>query len=303
MLSVLNLTKYYNSFKALDGITFSVPKGKKIGLLGPNGAGKTTTIRILTGMLPKSGGEIEYDGQPLDPKSKHWKLKFGIVPEVSNAFLDYTPLKNMHFLAKLYGLSSAYSKMRTLELLREFDLFERKDLPTKKLSKGQKQRLNFCMAQLHDPDILFLDEPTAGLDVGSVQVVRSRINDLSKQGKTIFLTTHNLIEANNICDEIIILNKGTIISAGAPEALRKQVLPLTKITFELSELPTDFSIFQELGLEFKTESAKKEVIFFTGNPYEDFLKISEFFSKKSYKITQFAVSRASLEEIFLKILG
>lgn len=303
MFSVLNLSKYFDNFKALDSISFSVPKGKIIGLLGPNGAGKTTTIRIIIGILPKTSGQILLNDQVLDPKSSEWKSQFGVVPEVSNAYLDYSPLKNLLFSGGLYGLSKQYCKSRALELLEEFGLSEKTKIRTKKLSKGQKQRLNLCMALLHEPDIFFLDEPTTGLDIRSTQFVRNKINRLKKEGKTIFLTTHNLIEANILCDEIIILNHGKIIARGTPNDLRNKFVPASKIELEFYKSPDDFSIFEELNIDYKVDSSNKKIIFFSTNPLEDFSKIHNILLSKQLKVSHLEISSASLEEVFLKILG
>ncbi|MHA1648947.1 MAG: ABC transporter ATP-binding protein [Candidatus Helarchaeota archaeon] len=303
MLSISNLTKYFDSFKALDAISFSVKKGKIVGLLGPNGAGKTTTIRIITGVLPRTSGEILLDGQDLDPTSKEWKLQFGIVPETTNSYLDYSPLKNMMFSGRLYGLSKHYCKERALSLLKEFGLADKIHLVTKKLSKGQKQRLNLSMALLHDPQYLFLDEPTTGLDVNSAQLLRKRIQEFKKEGKTIFLTTHNMLEANILCDEIIILNKGKILAVGSPETLRKKFMPASKIELELRNFPENTSIFQQLNLDYQIKPVENKVTFFSTNPAEDFVQIQDILKSQAAQIMQCHISPASLEEIFLKILG
>jgi len=302
IISVKNLSKYYNSFCAVDNIRFSVKKGKKVGLLGPNGAGKTTIIRILTGILNKSSGEIRFNNKPINPMSSAWKSKFGVVPEVSNAYLDYTPFKNLLFSGGLYGLPKQYCESRALDLLAEFGISEKKDTKTKKLSKGQKQKLNFSMALLHDPEILFFDEPTSGLDVKSTNIVRKKINQLCDEGKTIFLTTHNLFEANTLCDEVIILNHGKIVADGTPNELRNKFSPASKIRIEFHKLINDFSIFNELKIDFQIDPTNKEIIFFSTNPMEDFSKIHNFLLNKQLKVSHLEISSASLEEIFLKIL-
>lgn len=302
MLSILNLTKYFDNFKALDAISFNIQNRKIVGLLGPNGAGKTTTIRILTGILPKTSGELMLNDQVIDPQSREWKSQFGVVPEISSAYLDYSPIKNLIFSGKLYGLPTNICKSKALKLLAEFNLSEKLNVPTKKLSKGQKQRLNLIMALLHDPEFLFLDEPTTGLDVESAQLLRKRVSDLRTEGKTIFLTTHNMIEANILCDEIIILNKGKIIASGNPEELRKQFMPISTIELELEEIPTDLDFLAELKIEYSIVSQHKKLIFYSTNPAEDFSRIQKGVSTAHYKITEVKISPASLEEIFLKIL-
>jgi len=230
-------------------------------------------------------------------------MQFGVVPEISNAYFDYSPFKNLVFSGRLYGLSKKFCQERALQLLKESELQEKMNIPVKKLSKGQKQRLNFCMALLHDPEILFLDEPTAGLDVKSIYLVRERITRMKKQGKTVFLTTHDMKEANILCDEIIILNRGKIVATGSPTALREKFLPASKITLELQDLPSDFSFLETLKMDYELDTENKKVTFLTTSPLEEFSKIQALFLASAYKITQIQISPASLEEIFLKILG
>lgn len=297
------LTKYYGEMKALDEISFTVDKEKIVGLLGPNGAGKTTTIRILIGILPKTSGNIYLEGEELHTKSEEWKSFFGVVPEISNAYLDFTPLKNLLFSGGIYGLSKKRRKSRASELLEEFGLSKRMNIKTKRISKGEKQRLNLCMALMHDPSFLFLDEPTTGLDVHSAQQLRQKIKSFKKQGKTILLTTHNLIEANKLCDEIIILNEGKIITIGSPDELRKKFAPASKIEIKLDEPLTNLNVINELKTEIEITDSDKKIKLLSTNPVEDFLQIIDLISDIRTHISNFKVTPASLEEIFLKIIG
>jgi ABC-2 type transport system ATP-binding protein len=303
MLSVEKLTKFYGDNKALDEVSFSVPDHKIIGLLGPNGAGKTTIIRILTGILPKNSGKIFLDGNLLDTNSASWKASFGIVPEVSNAYLDYSPLKNLLVSGGLYGMPKKARKSKALRLLEEFGLSKRMNIRTKKISKGEKQKLNLCMALIHQPDFLFLDEPTTGLDVKSSQLLRKKISAFRKEGKTTLLTTHNLIEANMLCDEIIILNDGRIITIGSPDQLRKKFAPASKIELDLDLPLKNFQILDQLGCEYEIEDSNRKIILLSMNPIDDFSRVLNLFKEKNQEISNFKVLPASLEEIFLKIIG
>jgi ABC-2 type transport system ATP-binding protein len=158
------------------------------------------------------------------------------------------------------------------------------------------------MALIHNPDIFFLDEPTTGLDIQSARYVRNKINELSKNGKTIFLTTHNLNEANNLCDEVLILNRGKIVASGTPNELRNKFLPASKIRLELDTIPNK-SIFKELDIDFQLDLSNKKITFYSTNPMKDFSRIQNLFLDQELKITNIEINSASLEEVFLKILG
>ncbi|MHA1787816.1 MAG: ABC transporter ATP-binding protein [Candidatus Helarchaeota archaeon] len=302
MLSINNLVKYFGQNKVLDSISFDLVEGRITGLLGPNGAGKTTTIRILTGVLPYTSGEIKLDGKPFNPRSKEWKTKLGIVPEISNAFLDYSPIKNLLFIGGVYGIPKKISKARSLKLLEDFGLIEKINNRTKRLSKGQKQRLNVSMAMVHDPDFYFLDEPTTGLDIHSVQFIRNKILELKNTGKTILLTTHNLIEANLLCDEVLILNKGRIIAKGTPNELREKFAPASKILLEFEKPFDNFGLFEKLGISYEVTSTKNKIYFYTTNTIDDFPKIVELIKELKIEPITCEIKPSSLEEIFLKIL-
>ncbi len=217
-IEVRNLTKRYDGLTAVDNICFEVRKGELFGFLGPNGAGKTTTVRIITGVIKAD------DGTALVMGSRAGSLKAkqvaGVVPEMANAYNDLSGWKNLLLMAELYGIASGEAKERGEVLLKDLGLLERKDGLVKTYSKGMKQRLILGMALISDPQILFLDEPTSGLDVQSTRLIKSLIKSLNDKGKTVFLTTHDMDEANQLCDRVAIINKGKIVAIDAPERLR-----------------------------------------------------------------------------------
>ena len=171
-IEVSSLSKHYGEIRAVDGISFEVKKGELFGFLGPNGAGKTTTQRML----------------------------MGVVPEMSNAYIDLSAWDNLMLMGELYGVSKKKRKQKAMELLEIFGLEDRKDQKTKGFSKGMKQRLILVMALIHEPELLFLDEPTSGLDMQSARLIRNLVRELNQNGATVFLTTHNIEEANQMCD-------------------------------------------------------------------------------------------------------
>ena len=216
-IEVRGLTKEYGQLTAVDHISFQVDKGEFFGFLGPNGAGKTTTIRMLTGIINKNSGETFIMGYPSG--SIRAKQLSGVMPELSNAYLDLTAWRNLMLMAELYRMPRDHAKERAGSLLQQLGLFERKDSAASTYSMGMRKRLVLCMALLPDPQILFLDEPTSGLDVQSTRFMRAMLRNLKQEGKTIFLTTHNMDEAAEMCERVAIINRGKIVAMDSPDNL------------------------------------------------------------------------------------
>ena len=212
------LTKYYGRLLAVDHVSFEVRRGEIFGFLGPNGAGKTTTVRILTGVIQADAGTALIKG--FSAGSLRAKQVASVVPEMSNAYLDLSGWDNLMLMAELYGVPTKQARERSVSLLQALALQDRKDNLVKTYSKGMKQRLILCMALVSDPEVLFLDEPTSGLDVQSARLIKDLLRDLNTNGKTIFLTTHDMDEASELCDRVAIINKGRIVAIDTPEKLR-----------------------------------------------------------------------------------
>ena len=218
-----DLTKIFGKSTAVDHISFDVRQGEIFGFLGPNGAGKTTTTRMLTGVIPPDAGTAMILGHDIRSEPVQAKQGFGVVPETSNAYTDLTAWQNLMLMGELYGLPRARSEQRSSELLGMVGLLEKKDQKVQAYSKGMKQRLILAMALIHEPELLFLDEPTSGLDVQSTQMILSLLRDLNTQGTTIFLTTHNMEEANRLCHRVGIIRAGKIVAIDAPEKLKTAI--------------------------------------------------------------------------------
>ncbi|MDO9333169.1 MAG: ABC transporter ATP-binding protein [Dehalococcoidales bacterium] len=216
-IEVKGLTKLYGQFTAVDHVSFQVNKGEFFGFLGPNGAGKTTVIRMLTGIINKNSGESLVMGYPAG--SIRAKQLSGVMPELSNAYLDLTAWGNLMLIAELYRVPVNQAKKRAESLLKELGLYERKDSLASTYSMGMRKRLILSTALLPDPEILFLDEPTSGLDVQSVRFMRALLRNLKQEGKTIFLTTHNMDEAAEMCERVAIINHGKIVALDSPDKL------------------------------------------------------------------------------------
>jgi ABC-2 type transport system ATP-binding protein len=240
IIQASDLTKVFGKSTAVDHISFDVQKGEIFGFLGPNGAGKTTTTRMLTGVIPPDAGTATILGYDIRSEPVQAKQGFGVVPETSNAYTDLTAWQNLMLMAELYGLSRARAEQRSSDLLKMVGLLDRKDQKVQAYSKGMKQRLILAMALIHEPELLFLDEPTSGLDVQSTQMILALLRDLNRQGTTIFLTTHNMEEANRLCHRVGIIRAGKMVAIDAPEKLKTAIDRVHKIEVSFDrEVPGD----------------------------------------------------------------
>jgi len=220
IIEVSGLTKYYNNFLAVDHINFEVKKGGIFGFLGPNGAGKTTTIRMLTGLTKPNDGTAKINKKDIIKQTVEAKKIIGVVTEDSNLYDELTVTDNLKFMGQLYDVSKSERENRIKELLNVLGLENKKDVKFAKLSKGTKRKVTIAAALVHNPLILFLDEPTTGLDVLSARVLRVMIKELNKKGVTIFLTTHYIEEAEQLCDTVAIIVDGKIKTVDTPKNLK-----------------------------------------------------------------------------------
>ncbi|MBW1916931.1 MAG: ABC transporter ATP-binding protein [Deltaproteobacteria bacterium] len=230
---VSGLNKSFGSLKALCEVSFSVLRGEIFAYLGPNGAGKTTTIKILSGLLDRNAGEVSICGADVAQNPVFVKERIGVVPDESNLYPELTCRRNLEYLGELYGLPRPARTYRAEELLTFFELADRAATPFGALSRGLKRRLTIAAALVHNPEVVFLDEPTSGLDVPSARALRELIRTINQQGATVFLTTHNLSEAETLSQRVLILIQGRVAAQGTPEEIRQRVqrLNLLAVTF------------------------------------------------------------------------
>jgi ABC-2 type transport system ATP-binding protein len=238
-IQVEGLTKVFTTGKdrpplrAVDGIDFTVHEGEVFGFLGPNGAGKTSTIRMLTGLSSPSAGQARLLGLHLDKDLPRIKKRIGVVPEASNLYDELTAYDNLVFAMQLYGVARAERKTRAEFLLERFRLSEKRDAPFAKLSRGMKRALTIAAALAHRPPLIFLDEPTTGLDVMSARNLRQMIAGLRDEGVTVFLTTHYLEEAERLCDRVAVIVKGRIVALDTVAGLRSTTQQRTVVEMTL----------------------------------------------------------------------
>ncbi len=222
-VEIEGLAKVYGLLTAVDHISFDVRAGEVFALLGPNGAGKTTTIRMLTGLTRPTSGQARVLGLDLSRDLPHIKKQVGVVPERSNLYDELTTRDNLLFIAALYGVPRREREARADELLRRFRLEEKRDAPFARLSRGMKRALTVAAALIHRPRLIFLDEPTVGLDVVSARGLRALIERLREEGVTIFLTTHYMEEAERLADRVALLVQGAVVALDTVENLKARV--------------------------------------------------------------------------------
>jgi ABC-2 type transport system ATP-binding protein len=299
-ISVHNLTKRYGDITAVDNISFEVKQGEIFGFLGPNGAGKTTTIRILTGIIKPDDGKVTIMGYDIEKEPLQAKQIMGIVPEMSNAYIDLSAWDNLMLIGELYGVPKKQRTERAKRLLEKFSLYDRRNQLVRGFSKGMRQRLILCMALINEPKILFLDEPTSGLDVESAKIIREMIIELNKAGTTVFLTTHNMEEANKLCDRIAIINHGRIAAIDTPEKLRVKSSGLQPIEVSFDHLVNTDELAKILCIK-QVEKMGDKIKFYTSDPNEALNRIMDYARSHDLKIITLNTLAPSLEEVFLKL--
>jgi ABC-2 type transport system ATP-binding protein len=216
IIEVSDLTKFYRDFPAVNHISFEVKRGAVFGFLGPNGAGKTTTIKMLTGLIQPTEGTATIQGRDIRTQIVEIKKTIGVVTEDSNLYDELSVFDNLRFVGQLYGVSKLDREKRIGELLKRFDLESKREAKFATLSKGMKRKVTIIAALIHSPQVVFLDEPSTGLDVLSARILRAMIKELKALGVTIFLTTHYIEEAEQLCDRVAILVNGTIKTVDTP---------------------------------------------------------------------------------------
>jgi ABC-type multidrug transport system ATPase subunit len=298
VISVRDLSKEFDGVKALDGVTLSVAGGETFGLIGPNGAGKTTLIRILTGQTAPSGGDILLDGETVDPLEARYRLRIGLVPQEPAFYGRLTAHENLTLLAGLYGIDRQEAPARVADVLSWAGLEEHAARQVRFLSRGMQQRLSLAMGLVHRPDLIYLDEPTSGLDPEARLSLWDLILRLAEEGRSIFLTTHNMEEADRICDRLAILIGGNLREEGTPERIkgllgtdRVEAIMIEDRSAELDALA------DRLGLSWKSEG---EMVIITGPELPD--KLPEIASGLVGSVRNLHYREVTLEDAFLRFM-
>jgi ABC-2 type transport system ATP-binding protein len=304
IIEVKNLVKSFDDFNAVNSISFDVEKREVFGFLGPNGAGKTTTINMLTGLARPTSGEITIAGYDGIKHIKKVQQLIGIVPDESNLYDEMSGFDNMTFCASLYGMKKEVREERAKELLKQFSLEDTGDRPFKAYSKGMKRKLTIAAGIIHNPEILFLDEPTTGIDVESARQIRKMIKNLNDNGTTIFLTTHYIEEAERLCDRIGFIVGGKVIKVSKVQDLMIEAQQENIVEFGIDSNGLNVEKlltgnFPDITIKSSTDhsiriSSKNQI---------EIMPFMKLFDNNGIKINEAKVIRPSLEEIFVKITG
>lgn len=304
IVKVTDLTKRYGNVEAVRGISFSIQQGEIFGFLGPNGAGKTSTINMLTGLARPTSGHIIIDGIDAVKDIKKVQSIIGIVPDDNNLYDEMDGFENLCFCAALYGMEKSERERRARELLEKFNLATVGKRPFKAYSKGMKRKLTIAAGIIHNPKILFLDEPTTGIDVESARQIRQLILDLKRQGTTIFITTHYIEEAERICDRIAFIVNGKIVKTGTVEQLMQHaqdehIIEL-KLSRDIKNLKTKIEDnFKNCRVEVPGENS---CLLISKEPIK-LSPVLQFLDAKGVSVYEAKAIKPTLEDVFVKVTG
>ena len=299
-----NLKKYFGDIHAVDGIDLQIPKGELFGFLGPNGAGKTTTISMLSTILPPTSGEASILGNDIRKDAKNIKEIIGVCPQEIVLYERLTAKENINLIAKMHGLKKADYKEKTDDLLGRMNLLDRANSLVKTYSGGMKRRVNVLMAVIHDPEVVIFDEPTAGLDPQSRRVVWDFIRDFQKKNATIILTTHNMEEADDLSDELIIIDYGKIIAQGTPKELKGRLGKGDVIEFKVKEQINREEVIPRLKkldfVKWVKPVGKRRIIL---NGLDGLRRINEIIDAVAVKLLDISIRKNTLEDVFIDLTG
>jgi ABC-2 type transport system ATP-binding protein len=302
MIVIENLTKKFGGLIAVEGLTFSVDEGEVFGFLGPNGAGKTTTVRMLCCLISKTSGEAAIGDYHIGKADDSLQIRkmIGLVPDNVGLYDDLTAFENLDFYGKLYEVPEGRRRENIERFLKMLDLWDRKDARAGSFSKGMKQKLALARALVHEPKILFMDEPTANLDPESAKTVRDFILEIKQQGRTIFLNTHNLDEAQRICDRIGII-KTKLLTVGTPAQLRES-LTKPKTEIRLAQVNEPFVSALRKMIPNKIEVSDNKLIIDVMDPDRENPNIIAAITKAGGQIREVTQNVPTLEDVYLQIV-
>jgi ABC-2 type transport system ATP-binding protein len=304
VIEVLNIAKRFGEVQALDSITFDVRRGEVFGLLGPNGAGKTTTINILTGLARPDAGAIRIAGIDCTDNPKAAQHLIGVVPDESNLYPELSGFENLCFCASLYGMRKTPRQSRSRELLDVFSLAEAAGRKFGGYSKGMKRKLTIAAGIIHRPSILFLDEPTTGIDVASARQIRQLISGLNSDGTTVFLTTHYIEEAERLCHRIAFIVSGRIARIDTVENLMGQADNRHVVQFAVSNRAAELSA--AIAAEFanlKCQAVNDGGIRIESPQPVRVGPLVRFLEDRGAEVSEARKVRPSLEDIFVQVTG
>jgi len=306
MIKINEISKQFGNFTALDKLSLHVKKGEFYSLLGPNGAGKTTCINIISNITKPSSGAVEIDGLNSSINSKEIKKKIGVVPQEIALYNDLSAIENLNFWGRINGVLSSVLKGRVEEALRFLDLYDQRNQRISSYSGGMKRRINIAAALLHQPEVLFMDEPTVGIDPQSRLFTYEIFEKLHQQGKTIFYTSHNMEEVERLSDRIGIIDHGKLIAEGRLDSLKNQLSMEETLLISLEEKSNITSDFLAKTLPDMIDSVKiqnNQLYISTRNATKDLVRILQLLDKNNFEVKSAEVKKVNLEMIFLELTG
>jgi ABC-2 type transport system ATP-binding protein len=299
MIELTNLSKQFDDYVAVDRLTLSIERGEVFGFLGPNGAGKTTTVRMLTSLIRPTSGQATVLGFEVGQEDQAIRRNVGILTEMPGLYDRLSAWRNLMIYAKLYEVEDPDYQVE--KYLKWLDLWSRKEDSAGTFSKGMRQKLAIARSLIHEPEVLFLDEPTAGLDPESAKLIRDFIEELREAGRTIFICTHNLDEADRLCDRIAVFNKRLRV-VDSPDGLRKQIYG-RKIVFHFSHPGRDFvNILEESPHVKDVEAVENKIVVSMENPETYNPEIINALVWAGARIQFVGEIRHSLEDIYLQLV-
>jgi ABC-2 type transport system ATP-binding protein len=304
VITVEGLSKQYDGFTAVEDVSFEIKRGEIFGLLGPNGAGKSTIISILCCLLEPTSGKVIIDGLDVEKNATDIKKIIGIVPQEISLYYTLTARENLAFYAKIYGLSGKEMKNRIDELLEMVGLTARADDRLEGYSGGMKRRINIAVALLHNPRILFLDEPSTGVDPQSRKRIYDTIRDLNRQGMTVLLTTHQMEDAEKLCHRIAIVDKGKLIALDSLEGLLKMVGETDIVHVTAKEIPTEaVDIIKKIDKVQKVSLDEGNMTIQLVHGRELLAGIIDTLMDSGAKVESIQIKEPDLETLFLHLTG
>lgn len=310
VLQTQGLTKHFGDLTAVDGLTLEVYEGEVFGLLGPNGAGKTTSINMMCGLLAPDAGTVWLHNQPVLSESRALKATVGVCPQEIVLWERLTCLEQLVFIGQMYGLNASTARHRGEELLEVLDLEEKSNVQARRLSGGMQRRLNLAMALVHDPQIVVLDEPDAGLDPQSRVKVREYIQSLAQE-KTVILTTHNMDEAERLADRVGIIDHGRLLVLDTPQSLKMRLGEGDVLEVELSQPLADeglirASLCERLGkqdVQFTLNPNHRLVTLRGLNMVTALAPLQEILEENGLESSEVRLRQNSLEDVFIHLTG
>jgi lipooligosaccharide transport system ATP-binding protein len=298
VLTAERLTKKYGDLLAVDGISMEVQKGECFGLLGPNGAGKTSTMKMVYAVSPITAGRLNVLGLDVQTRPREVKQRLGVAPQEYNLDPDFTVLDNLVVHARYFRIPKEQARRRALDLLEFFKLTEKEDSIVEHISGGMKRRLILARALINEPDVLVLDEPTTGLDPQARHLIWEKLIDLKSQGTTILLTTHYMEEAEYLCDRLVILDQGRILTEGKPQTLVQNIIGDEILELVPTDLDGCLTVLKSGPKKLRYQVVGKKVEIFAQDPKS---LVPELLGQ--LKLENFSLRRATLEDVFLHLTG